>query len=302
MPINLNKYFNKFKNKPIIGIVPPPMINDDPKHFLYLNQGYINYFKKIKLNFVIIPYNISLNRMNDYFNNIEGIFISGARIGNYNKTEEFIQQYERIDYILKKVLEMNKTGRIFPLFASCHGIQSIIKTTENKIHNFKVFKRLDAVNYKAKLDFINNNTNNIIKYKNYNCQLAQHNCTFGITPKMFNRTKKLKKMYNIVAVARDRRNKKFVDFIKHKTYPIYAFQFHPEKSITGLLDEYIEGLYKSKNIRDKNNIGNIKFKPNMLDYKTYTCKKLRPRVINVHKSGLKKTSKKSTKCHIIKIT
>ena len=233
-------HYQKHKNKPIIGVVPPPLINEETDKFLYLNDGYIRYLRKIRVNILIIPYNLDKKTIEIYLKNIDGIFFSGARIGNYNQEPEFIKQYTMVDYLIERAVELNKKGRLFPVYASCHGIQSIIKTAEKKIHQFDVFKRLDAVNFPAKLEFIQNDSNNINKYAKFDNKLVYHNCTFGITPKMFNKTKYLKKDYDMIAIGRDRRNKKFVDFIKHKVHPIYAFQCHPEKSITELLDEYID--------------------------------------------------------------
>ena len=307
MKYNLNEYHNKNKNKPILGIIPPPMItNNKAEQFLYLNDGYIKFFRSIKINMVIIPYNISNNELEYYLKNIDGLFFSGARIGNYNQEKEFINQYKFIDYVLKKAIKLNQKGRIFPVYASCHGIQSIIKTTEKHIDIIGgLFQRLDAVNYKSKIEFVNNNSNNINKYAKYNNKIVIHNCTFGITVNKFYKTKYLQNEYNIIAVAKDRRNKKFVDFIKHKTFPIYAFQCHPEKSLVGLLDEFIESVYKSYILRAKLNktfkLKPIKFVPKKLSFKTKLCKHLKPKVVNVETSQLKRRTRKNTKCHIIKI-
>lgn len=307
MKYNLNTYYNKYKNKPILGIIPPPMItNDISEQFLYLNDGYIKFLRSIKINMVIIPYNISNNELEYYLKNIDGLFFSGARIGNYNQETEFINQYKFIDYVLKKAINLNKKGRIFPIYASCHGIQSIIKIAEKHSgKNDDLFVSLDAVNYKAKIQFINNNSNNINKYTKYNNKIVIHDCTFGITLSKFYKTKYLQHEYNVIAVGRDRRNKKFVEFIKHKTFPIYAFQCHPEESPVGLLDEFIESLYKSHILRSRLNkifkLKSKKFVPNKLSFKTKLCKNLRPKLINAVTSQLRRQTRKNTKCHIIKI-
>ena len=130
-------FFNlsgKNHNKPTIGIIPPPMITPDKDKYLYLNDDYIKFLRQKHLNIIIIPYNISKPSVDLYLKNVDGLFLSGARIGNYNQEPEFIQQYTFIDYVLKKAIELNKKGRIFPVYASCHGIQSIVKTSEKKIH------------------------------------------------------------------------------------------------------------------------------------------------------------------------
>ena len=40
--------------------------NDKSEQFLYLNDGYIKFFRSIKINMVIIPYNISKNELEYY--------------------------------------------------------------------------------------------------------------------------------------------------------------------------------------------------------------------------------------------
>ena len=86
---------------------------------------------------------------------------------------------------------------------------------------------------------------------------------------------------------------------------IYAFQCHPEKSVVGLLDEFIESLYKSYILRSKLSktfkLTPKKFEPNKFTFETKLCKRLTPKVQNVVTTQLKRRTRKNTKCHIIKI-
>ena len=73
----------------------------------------------------------------------------------------------------------------------------------------------------------------------------------------------------------------------------------------GLLDEFIESLYKSHILRSRLNkifkLKSKKFVPNKLSFKTKLCKNLRPKLINAVTSQLRRQTRKNTKCHIIKI-
>ncbi len=302
MSINLNKYTNMYNKRPIIGIISPPFITNKNDMYLYLKQEYLTLFIKNKINFKILSYNERKSYIQRELNNVNGIFLSGSEVGNFNKEKEYIHYNNKVKFIVDTAIKLNKTGKILPVLACCNGFQSIILNTEYKTPNDNYFIKLDAVNYNTHLDFIDNDTNNISKYNKYIDNLALHNCSFGITPLMFNKSKFLKYQYDIIATANDKKNKRFVTFIKHKLYPIYAFQFHPERSITGLLDEYIEDIFKNyyiKNSKQTNKQTNKQIKK--IKYKTYNCNNLR-KVFKIKRyKTCKNSNNKNEKCHVIKV-
>jgi len=65
--------------------------------------------------------------------------------------------------------------------------------------------------------------------------------------------KKKIKNYEIIATNLDKNNKEFIDIIKHKKYPFFGFQGHPEINNTKLFIPFINSVYENFNKKQLNN-------------------------------------------------
>ena len=94
----------------------------------------------------------------------------------------------------------------------------------------------------------------------------------------------------------DKNNKEFVTIIKHKKYPIFGFQGHPEIGNTKLFTPFISSVYEKFNEKQIN----IKLKQSNKKYNTFKFIKLKSRKVSCKKYDLAQTAKYG-KCIFYKI-
>ena len=110
----------------------------------------------------------------------------------------------------------------------------------------------------------------------------------------------VEKKNEIIATNLDKNNKEFVDIIKHKKYPFFGFQGHPEIENTKLFLPFINSVYENFNKKQLNN--NLKVDNLKLDkknYKKFKFMKLQSKKVSCKKYNLSQTTKYG-KCIIYK--
>ena len=282
------------KNNPIIGILATPYIHKDSKKSkeIFLSETLINVFKKEKINIIVIPYNLSKNKLKSTIEKLDGIIFPGSQIGNYYCRKEFKEHFNSQKYIIKIIKKINKY-RLFPILSICHGFENLLLIESNKKPTKKTIKKFFInteayFGYKTCPLYCNNNISKKFKkyYKKSNKMIF--NNKLGISPRII---KKLKNI-ELLAISKDKKDKSFVNIIKYKNYPFYGFQGHPERRNIELLKPFILDLkksiiYKKKMYNSSNKIKKIK---KLIKSKiTRKCKTY----------GLSKNNKK--KCYFYKI-
>jgi len=281
---------------PIIGILATPYIHKDSKKSkeIFLSETIINILKKENIDILIIPYNLTKNKLKLIVQKLDGIIFPGSQVGNYYCRKEFKEHFNSQSYLIKIIKKMNKY-RLFPLLSICHGFENLLlieskkKPTKKNIKNF--FMNTKAYfGYKTCPLYCKNQTSKQFKkyYKKSNKMIF--NNKLGISPKTIKNLKSI----DLVAISKDKKNKSFVNIIKYKNYPFYGFQGHPERRNIELLKPFILDVKKSiiykNNIYTSNNSNKIKkFKKLIKTKITRKCKKY----------GLSKDNNK--KCYFYKI-
>lgn len=281
---------------PIVGILATPYIHKDSKKSkeIFLSETIINILKKENIDILIIPYNLTKNKLKLIVQKLDGIIFPGSQVGNYYCRKEFKEHFNSQSYLIKIIKKMNKY-RLFPLLSICHGFENLLlieskkKPTKKTIKNF--FMNTKAYfGYKTCPLYCKNQTSKQFKkyYKKSNKMIF--NNKLGISPKTIKNLKSI----DLVAISKDKKNKSFVNIIKYKNYPFYGFQGHPERRNIELLKPFILDVKKSiiykNNIYTSNNSNKIKkFKKLIKTKITRKCKKY----------GLSKDNNK--KCYFYKI-
>ena len=86
--------------------------------------------------------------------------------------------------------------------------------------------------------------------------------------------------YIIEATSLDKNNKEFIDIVKHKKYPFYGFQGHPEINNEELIDPFLEVVKASFSERKSSASNSNKTYTNSKIYKNSKIKTLKLRVLN----------------------
>lgn len=274
------------KNKPIIGILATPFIDNNNQKKIFIKQKFINLIIKNNCIPYIIPYNLNYNNLLIILNKINGIIFPGSQVGNLYSSREIKNHFIKQKFLVNQIKKINKK-QSFPILGICHGYENLILIElgllPNKNNIKKTFKSVKANNvYKNTLIFTKK-TNKLKKLYNKSKKVT-HNNKLGFYKK---NTKNIKS-FEIIAFGKDRLNNSFVEIIKHKSLPFYGFQTHPERNNPELLIPFFDDCKKSFKLYKSPKILKTK--------KLFKSKK----EVNCGKYGLaKKTSKQ--KCIFYKI-
>ena len=288
------------KTKPLIGILPMPYIKNDRSNEMFLNENLINFLKEHLLDYIIIPYTIKKVELNNILPNLDGLLFPGNhKLGNVFSNKFIKQHFFMQKYIVKKVKLLARYNNIIPIVSICHGHQSMILIENNYNLTSKNIKKTllnvhSYYNYKTIPKFKKTMLGNLFRNNFNKTKKLVHNHALALDSK-----KKIKN-YEIIATNLDKNNKEFVDIIKHKKYPFFGFQGHPEIENTKLFLPFINSVYENFNKKQLNN--NLKVDNLKLDkknYKKFKFMKLQSKKVSCKKYNLSQTTKYG-KCIIYK--
>jgi len=264
------------KTKPLIGILATPYIKNNNSDEIFLKETIIHFLKQNAIEYIIIPYTIKKLELNKILSNLNGIIFPGSQIGNFYNNKFIKRHFLMQKYIVKKIKSMANNNILIPILAICHGYENMI---------------LIEKNYNLTKKTINNTFINVSSFYNYKATPKFTNTKLGkIFKKNFNKTKKLIhnnslalelnikhniKNYEVIATSLDKNNKEFIDIVKHKKYPFYGFQGHPEINNTELFAPFIDYVNTNFKKRNLNQITkhNSAFKFIKLKSRRVSCKK-----------------------------
>lgn len=126
-----------------------------------------------------------------------------------------------------------------PILSICHGFQNsmLIETNEDVD---KLFIDVNSYYDYKKHPIFTKSGKYLKRFYNKSNKLI-HNNKLGISPTMINKTKKI----SLFAKTKDKNDNMFIEIIKHKNFPFYGFQAHPERSNPELLIPYVIDVKKS---------------------------------------------------------
>jgi GMP synthase-like glutamine amidotransferase len=261
---------------PTLGILATPYINNKNKKSreIILDKTLVKVFKKKNINYKIIPYTITKSELNELLNSLDGLIFPGGQIGNFYNNKFYKAYYKIQQFLIKRAKHINSLYRPFPILGICNGYENMILIERNynmsKNHIKKTFIIVKSYkNYNAPL-FINNS-----RERGFNkTKKITHNNLLAIDPK--NNTGQ----YVIIATSLDKNNKEFIAIVKHKKYPFYGFQGHPEINNEELIDPFIKVVKVSFSKRKSISAKTSKTYRNTKIYKNSKNKTLKLRVLN----------------------
>ena len=264
------------KNIPTLGILATPYINNKNKQSreLILDKTLLRLLAKKNINYINIPYTISKSNLNRLLNTLDGLIFPGGQAGNFYNNKFYKAYFKIQKFLMKRAQIINSLYRPFPVLGICNGYENMIliesdyNITKNNIKktfiNVRCYK-----NYKAQLFSIKYRSKGLNKTKK-----IIHNNLLAIDPKTNIGD------YIIEATSLDKNNKEFIDIVKHKKYPFYGFQGHPEINNEELIDPFIKVVKLSFNKRKSSASNSNKTYTNSKIYKNSKIKTLKLRVLN----------------------
>jgi gamma-glutamyl hydrolase len=175
---------------------------------------------------------MSDSEIEEIFTKVNGfLFQGGGRNLDLNGEFEVFS-----NKIINKVIEYkDKKNITIPLWGTCQGFELIHMLVANSY----LLDKFDADNILTPLVFDDSiirksrmfslfNEADFSSLKNLNTTAHFHH--FGVSESTFNKYQTLKTMFQITSYGKDRNNDLAIASIEAFNYPIYAVQFHPEKS------------------------------------------------------------------------
>ena len=256
---------------PTLGILATPYINNKNKNSqeLILDKALLRLLAKKNINYINIPYTINKSNLNKLLNSLDGLIFPGGQAGNFYNNKFYKAYFKIHKFLMKRAKIINSATRPFPVLGICNGYENMIlierryNITENNIKRLFINVRcynspLFSKKYRSK-NF--NKTKKII-----------HNNVLAIDPKTNIGN------YVILATSLDKNNKEFIEIVKHRSYPFYGLQGHPEINNEELIDPFIKVVKASFNKRKSSGVTSNKTFNNSKIYKNSKNKTLKSRV------------------------
>jgi hypothetical protein len=127
-----NKSDEERINTPFVGIltVQDERFHDQQKFwatgfFSYVTRSYVDLVSESGSQPIIIPFDIPLKNLDYLLENVQAMVFPGADAKKVYDGKPTLLQ-ERIAYVLNKIKEFNDSGKYYPAFGECHGLQAPI--------------------------------------------------------------------------------------------------------------------------------------------------------------------------------
>ncbi|XP_030929957.1 gamma-glutamyl hydrolase 2-like isoform X3 [Quercus lobata] len=220
--------------RPVIGILSHPGDGasgrlNNASNASYIAASYVKFVESAGARVIPLIYNEPSHILFQKLNLVNGVLFTGgwAKTGLY---------YKVVERIFKKALERNDAGDHFPLYAICLGFE-ILTMIISKDHN--ILEAFNATDQASTLQFMENThiegtvfqrfPPTLLKKMSTDC-LVMQNHRYGISPERFQENQNLSSFFKVLTTSTDEDNKVYVSTVHSHSYPVTAFQWHPEKN------------------------------------------------------------------------
>lgn len=226
--------FTNINSKPIIGILTNPLIDDtDDIKEAFITSNYVKWLEAAGAEIVPIHSWFSPIELDEILGKLNGVLFQGGSVNlrlNSTYMKATSQIFQRVIY------EKDIKNKTLPLWGTCLGFETLhvlVAKTKSILTNFNSFnvstpieivsngnKLFRLFSLFSDLDILN------IKTKSNTAQFHH----FGVEPDNFNKNQELVRLFNATSFGLDQDSKLYIASIEGINYPMYALQFHPEKT------------------------------------------------------------------------
>lgn len=214
----------------------------------YITESSIKWFAERGIDVLPIPY--ETNRPDSYFKKIHGLYLQGGPM--------YDEKYMRtVCKLLELAQDANDRGEHFPVWGTCHGLQTLLMIYGNLALDGSDLGDFNANNsYMANLRISVTEQRMSRMLSTFSPQFIRYlrkgeHVVFkhkhGLSPRHFYTNPHLPGFFRVLATTVDRDGKPYVSLIESKRYPFYAAQFHPElvPALEPFRDFFVEEVLKN---------------------------------------------------------
>ncbi|XP_063062664.1 gamma-glutamyl hydrolase-like isoform X2 [Engraulis encrasicolus] len=219
---------NRRNDRPIIGILAQEIKKPNPHGNSYIAASYVKSLESAGARVVPVMVNQPEEDYRQLFHSINGMFLPG---GAANLMTSGYAKAANIFYRL--ALEANDQGDYFPIWGTCLGFQQLLVITSGQ----NLLCRTNSTGISLPLEFRPDAKHSKL-FKDFPPELmtslASENITanyhkWSMSVENFNKNEELRKFYKILTTNMDG-NTEYISTMEAYNYPVYATQWHPEKS------------------------------------------------------------------------
>ncbi|CAI2370140.1 unnamed protein product [Moneuplotes crassus] len=220
--------------RPVIGIFTQPY-NDTHD---YIMASYVKFVQLAGARAVPIEWRDSDENITELVSKLNGVLYPGGSTSVRNKDGSLSDHSKKVELVTNLVKEYNEEGIHYPILAICMGFQQITQS-EAPYKDTLTLREFDSANNANNVSL----TEDVSESKLFEEMpdhlveaLEEENITYnhhydGVVPDIFEKYSNLREEYHMLGVSYDEKDQEYVAVIEAKNFPIYGFQFHPEKNI-----------------------------------------------------------------------
>ncbi|GLT72426.1 hypothetical protein SLA2020_443630 [Shorea laevis] len=227
----------KLNRRPVIGILSHPGDGasgrlNNATSASYIGDSYVKFVESAGARVIPLIYNEPPENLLEKLQLVNGVLFTGgwAAGGLY---------FETVQWIFKKVLEKNDAGEHFPLYAICLGFQlvtMIVSKDRNILESFSAADQASTLQFMKNINIegtvFQRFPPDLLKKLGTDC-LVRQNHHYGISPERYQENPDLSSFFKILTTSADKNDKVYVSTVQAHSYPVTAFQWHPEKNAFG---------------------------------------------------------------------
>ncbi|XP_069552650.1 gamma-glutamyl hydrolase [Brachyistius frenatus] len=218
----------KRNDKPIIGVLTQEYYLPTPNPTAFILASYVKFLECAGARVVPIMVNQTLEEYQTLFKSINGVLYPG---GGASITSSGYQRAAEIFYDL--AIQANKRGDYFPVWGTCLGFEQLAYLTGGGV----TLSFTNTSGVALPLNFTDEaKTSRIFKgfpadlMKDLASEpLTENSHKWSLATLTYNTNENLQKFYKVLSTNTDGKIE-FVSTMEAYDYPIYATQWHPEKS------------------------------------------------------------------------
>jgi len=228
---------------PLIGILTKPMAEEYPNiktdYTEVVEAKYVHFIEGGGGRAVPISYKWDHDKMYSLMKKLNGVLFVGGMINLVNEDCTELNEYSKAaQRVLSIAYEFNKNEDYFPVWGTCLGFELIMILESGNTNLLKPCPDCDNYNIYITLDQPKADESRLFKegFTKYQLNAMEtQNITFEnhqwmIDDATYRANKPLVEKYNVLAHSPSKSgNINYIAAMEHKSYPIYAIQFHPEK-------------------------------------------------------------------------
>eukprot|EP00611_Tribonema_gayanum_P008627 TRINITY_DN1823_c0_g1_i1.p1 TRINITY_DN1823_c0_g1~~TRINITY_DN1823_c0_g1_i1.p1 ORF type:complete len:362 (+),score=139.31 TRINITY_DN1823_c0_g1_i1:271-1356(+) len=216
-------------DRPIIAVVSHPAARPDEPcsgECEYLAASYVKWIESAGGRAVRMPYNITAAEAEDLLSQVNGLLLPGGEA----------DLPAGVRHAINHVVEMNANGDFFPLWGTCLGLEWLAMALSGDDSTIEAGYDASNINY-ALVYTRDARWSKLVRQLPPRVRAAMEleALTFnshskGLSPQTYAANQNLQRSMHVISINYDRQNKPFVSAMEGNRVPIFAVQWHPEKS------------------------------------------------------------------------